>query len=72
MKRRFKIALYALLIILTIGFLILQSFKMPAEGSYHKSYSQNSFWYYPWGKSVTHKGIDILVKKGTNIHSATP
>ena len=36
-----------------------------------KSYSQNSFWAYPWGKSVTHKGVDIFAKKGTEIHPAT-
>lgn len=72
MKRRHKITLYVLLIILIIGFLIPQSFKMPVERATVKSYSQNSFWYYRWGKSVTHKGVDIFAKKGTNIYSATP
>ena len=44
---------------------------MPVEGATRKSYSQNSFWAYPWGKSVTHKGVDIFAKRGTNIHPAT-
>ena len=29
------------------------------------------FLFYPWGKSVTHKGIDIFATKGTKIYSAT-
>jgi hypothetical protein len=41
------------------------------EGATRKSYSQNSFWAYPWGKSVTHKGVDIFAKKGTDVHPAT-
>jgi len=44
---------------------------MPVEGATRKSYSQNSFWAYPWGKSVTHKGVDIFAKKGTDVHPAT-
>ena len=44
---------------------------MPVEGATRKSYSQNSFWAYPWGKSVTHKGVDIFAKRGTDIHPAT-
>ena len=61
------------LVILTIiGYLIPENFKMPVEGANRKSYSQNSFWAYPWGRSVTHKGVDIFSKKGTTIRSATP
>lgn len=60
-----------LMVVLVIGFLIPQKIKMPVEGATKKSYSQNSFWAYPWGKSVTHKGVDIFAKRGTNIHPAT-
>ena len=70
-KRIFKKVLLVLLIILVIGFLLPQSFKMPVEGATMKSYSQDSYWFYPWGKSVTHKGVDIFAKKGTAIHSST-
>ena len=62
---------YAILTILFLGFLIPQSFKMPVEGATKQSYSQESFWYYPWGKSLTHKGVDIFAKKGTPVRSAT-
>jgi len=59
-------------VLLIIGFIIPQKIIMPVEGATRKSYSQNSFWAYPWGKSVTHKGVDIFAKRGTNIHPATP
>ncbi|MBO9201954.1 MULTISPECIES: M23 family metallopeptidase [Niastella] len=71
MKKRLNRTLYIILIILLIGFLIPQSYRMPVEGATFKSYSQNSYWAYPWGKSVTHKGVDIFAKKGTPIHSST-
>src|ERR1041385_7890661 len=71
LKNRLKKALYITLIILLIGFLIPQSYRMPVKDATIKSYSQDSYWAYPWGKSVTHKGVDIFAKKGTPIHSST-
>ncbi|WP_211327803.1 M23 family metallopeptidase [Tenacibaculum lutimaris] len=60
-----------LFIILLTGFLIPQNLKMPVDGAIKSDYNQKSFWYYPWGKSVTHKGIDIFAKKNTKITSST-
>ena len=60
-----------LMVVLVTGFLIPQKITMPVEGATKKSYSQHSFWAYPWGKPVTHKGLDIFAKRGTNIHPAT-
>ncbi len=34
-------------------------------------YNQESYWHYPWGKSGTHKGVDIFAKKGTAVNSST-
>lgn len=56
---------------LIIGFLIPQNLKMPVKGVTKSDYNSKSFWFYPWGKSVTHKGIDIFAKKGTEINSST-
>lgn len=56
---------------LLIGLLIPQSFKMPVKGATKQSYSQDSYWFYPWGISVTHKGVDIFAKKKTSINSST-
>lgn len=44
---------------------------MPVKGATKSDYNSKFFWFYPWGKSVTHKGVDIFAKKGTEIHSAT-
>ena len=70
MKKRRKIII-GLLVIFIVGLLIPQNFKMPVNGAGRQDYNAKSFWYYPWGKSVTHKGVDIFAKKGTLITSAT-
>lgn len=54
-----------------MGLMIPQNLKMPVQGATKSDYNSKSFWFYPWGKSVTHKGVDIFAKKGTRIHSAT-
>jgi len=53
------------------GLLLPQRFKIPVENASRKDYNENSFWYYPWGKSVTHKGVDIFAQEGTNVFSST-
>ena len=63
---------FFLLLLTLLGFLIPQKLRMPVEGATKKSYSQKSFWAYPWGRSVTHKGVDIFAKRGTSVHPATP
>jgi peptidoglycan LD-endopeptidase LytH len=61
-----------ILLIITIGFLIPQKFSMPVTGATQADYNKETFWYYPWGKSITHKGVDIFAKEGTILKSATP
>lgn len=70
-KRILKYVFLSLLIILVIGYYLPQHFVMPVAGANDKSYSDNSFWFYPWGKSVTHKGVDIFGKKGTPVVAST-
>jgi hypothetical protein len=65
-----KVLLVAACIVL-IGFLIPQHLSMPVQNADRNSYAQDSYWAYPWGKSVTHKGVDIFAKAGTPIHPAT-
>ena len=70
MKRKYKI-LFIILLILGIGLLLPQRFTMPVKDGTSSSYNHNSYWYYPWGKSGTHKGVDIFAKKGTTLLSST-
>lgn len=72
MKKARRLIGWSVLIVFLVGFLIPQRFSMPVKGADNNSYNKKSFWYYPWGKSVTHKGIDIFAKEGTTICSSTP
>lgn len=44
---------------------------MPVKGATQSDYNKQSFWYYPWGKSITHKGVDVFATKGTEIVAST-
>lgn len=70
MKRR-KFFLF-LVVILVAGLLLPQSFSVPVAGASRGDYNQKSFWYYPWGKSGTHKGVDIFAAEGTEVVASTP
>ena len=63
--------LFVITAIILLGLLLPQPFIMPVEGATDKDYNPNSFWFYPWGKSVTHKGVDIFAKEGTRVFSST-
>jgi murein DD-endopeptidase MepM/ murein hydrolase activator NlpD len=66
-KRVFTLAA----VVLLAGFLIPQDLSMPVTGAGGSSYHPGSFWAHPWGKSVTHKGVDIFAREGTKIGSST-
>lgn len=59
------------LIVLVVGLIIPQSFENPVDKADKNSYNSKSFWFYPWGKSGTHKGVDIFAKEGTTVNSST-
>jgi hypothetical protein len=56
--KNYKTLLIILLIIL-IGYLIPQQVAIPVKGATSRDWHPKSFWYYPWGKSITHKGVVI-------------
>lgn len=72
MRKALLRILILLIVVFVSGFLIPQNFKMPVQDAGKESYNKNSFWYYPWGKSVTHKGVDVFANKGTPVLAATP
>ena len=57
-------------IVFAAGLFIPYSFQNPVEGATRNDYNQESYWYYPWGTSVTHKGVDIFKAKGTPVRPA--
>ncbi len=65
-----KIFLFLILLFI-LGFFIPQNIEIPVMGANSSSYNSKSFWAYPWGHSVTHKGVDIFAKKGTSVIPAT-
>ncbi|GAO44609.1 M23 family metallopeptidase [Flavihumibacter petaseus] len=71
MKKIARWLFFAIGIVLLLGYLLPERFDMPVEHAGLKSYDQQSFWYYPWGESGTHKGVDIFAKKGTRVNAAT-
>ncbi len=66
-----KIFGLGLIIVFVVGLIIPQNFENPVDKADKKSYNSKSFWFYPWGKSRTHKGVDIFAKEGTNVNSST-
>lgn len=71
LKNFIRRLLWLLVIVLIIGLIIPQNIQMPVTGAGNADFNHQSFWFYPWGKSGTHKGVDIFAKKGTIIKSAT-
>lgn len=71
MRRITNILLLLFLSLIVLGALLPQPFAMPVQQAQKQDYHQHSFWYYPWGKSITHKGVDIFAKEGTQVHAST-
>lgn len=59
-------------VIILIGYLLPHEMIIPVKGATTHSWNINSFWAYPWGTSITHKGIDIFAQKGTDVIASTP
>lgn len=70
-RKRFRKWLSVPLLILIAGFFIPQNMVIPVQGAKLSDWDVGSFWAYPWGSSITHKGIDIFKTKGTDVISST-
>lgn len=66
-----KKAASVFLALIVIGLMIPQPFENPVDKADKNSFNPKSFWFYPWGKSGTHKGVDIFAKTGTKVNSST-
>jgi murein DD-endopeptidase MepM/ murein hydrolase activator NlpD len=70
-KSIYKITLLGILLFLLGGFLMPEQSNIPVLGATAKDWNPQAFWYYPWGRSGVHKGIDIFAKEGTSVVAAT-
>ncbi|MBJ6610246.1 MAG: M23 family metallopeptidase [Candidatus Thiothrix moscowensis] len=60
-----------LLVLVVAGVLLPESPRIPVQGASARDWNPQSFWYYPWGRSGTHKGIDIFASEGTPVLAST-
>lgn len=60
-----------LLIIIIAGFLLPERIAIPVKDATNKDWHPKSFWYYPWGSSGVHRGIDIFAPIGQPVLSST-
>jgi murein DD-endopeptidase MepM/ murein hydrolase activator NlpD len=44
---------------------------IPVHGATRADWNPRSFWYYPWGASGVHKGVDIFAPEGRPVLAAT-
>jgi len=58
-------------LIILAGFFIPEPRVIPVDSATEKDWNRNTFWFYPWGSSIVHKGIDIFGKKGTPVIAST-
>ncbi len=70
-NKRYRRFVLVPVIIIVIGFLLPQKMVIPVRGATTADWDVNSFWAYPWGSSITHKGIDIFNQRGTDVLSST-
>jgi murein DD-endopeptidase MepM/ murein hydrolase activator NlpD len=71
-RSRTGLGISAILVSAVIAiFLLPETPHIPVSGASAKDWHPQSFWYYPWGRSGAHKGIDIFAKAGTPVVAAT-
>ena len=66
-----KTMVLVLLSIFMVGYFMPENSRIPVSGATPADWNPKSFWHYPWGRSGTHKGIDIFARLGTPVLAAT-
>jgi murein DD-endopeptidase MepM/ murein hydrolase activator NlpD len=64
-----KKLIYSILILYFLLLLLPTNPISPIKSNIVKKIDPLTFWYYPWGQSVVHKGIDIFCAKHTEVVS---
>lgn len=59
----------AVLVLLVCGYLLPDPAAVPVRDASSSDWNKDSFWFYPWGQSGTHKGIDIFAPQDQEVLS---
>lgn len=59
------------LMMFSLGFVLPEQNQMPVKGASASDWNPQSFWYFPWGRSRVHRGLDIFAKQGTPVIAPT-
>lgn len=70
-RRRLRVVVLGLGAILLLFLAWPDRPRIPVEGASRADWNARSFWYYPWGSSGVHKGIDIFAPEGRPVLAAT-
>ncbi|MEL6625527.1 MAG: M23 family metallopeptidase [Bacteroidota bacterium] len=70
-KKIFHVLKWSFAILFVIGLLLPQDLMIPVQGANQRDWNSETFWYDPWGSSITHKGVDIFAQKGTPVISGS-
>ena len=70
-KKIIRLVTSSIIGILLIGFALPEEYHLPVAQMSKNSFNHESYWYYPWGKSICHKGVDIFAPKGTDVYAST-
>lgn len=54
-----------ILVVIIMGGLLPAKTSIPVQNATAKDWHRDSYWFFPWGDSGVHKGIDIFAKKST-------
>lgn len=69
-RRLIRLAIF-FSIVLFLGFCLPERLAMPVKDATPKDWHEKSFWYYPWGSSGVHRGVDIFAPNRQLVQSAT-